>query len=243
MIGDLELFKGPKQIRTLAGLFLLGLCVYTHGSGQTIASKLEQTGEFDSKSTTLRGQLVDFAQRYGIPMGIELGEGSDKSIRPIHIESDTAAEVLRRIVRQGPGYDFDLGDGVVNVYSVRLVNDYKNFLNLRVRSYDIKEEDLSAAQNYLQLAINRTLHPNLNYGGGWGGVRGDSLDIGKISFSGDNLTVRQILNRLIAIHGGALWVVQLKPSRIMTEEPFYAQILPGTDISTPEFFWQFVPVR
>jgi hypothetical protein len=207
-------------------------------------SRLDQTGDFDSKSTTLRGQLVDFAQTYGIPMGIELAVGNDRALKPIHVKSDTALAVLRRILQQQPGYDFDLTDGVANVYSTRLVNDYKNFLNLRVSKYRINEENLFIAKYYLNIAIKQTLHPSTSYGGGFGGVGlNNNLHLAKITFSGDNLTVRQILNRLVSIHDGVLWVVQLKPSKKMSGEPFYAQGLPGSNDSAPEFYWEFVPLR
>ena len=223
-------------------LVVLTLCAQSHVRGQTVASRL--AGDFNSQSTTLRGQLVDFARRYGIPMGLELVAGNDKPLKPVHIKNETALNVLRKIVQQQPGYDFDLSDGVVNVFSIRLVNDHKNFLNLRLRKYQIGDQNLFGAKYYLRLAIDQTLHPATNYGGGYGGVGlNNNLHVNRITFSGENLTVRQILNRLTLLHHNSLWVVNLKPLKTMKGEPFYAQALPETGTSAPQFYWEFVPLR
>lgn len=224
-------------------VFVFALCAHSHVAAQTVATRLDQSKEFNTQSTTLRGQLVDLAKTYEIPMGLELLAGNDNPLKPLHIKNETALGVLGKILQAQPGYEFDLSDGVVNVYSTRLFNDDRNFLNLIVRSYRINDLTLFGAWHYLGLAIKRTLHPDRNYGGGYGGVGGNSLDIAKLTFSGDNLTVRQILNRLVAMQDGALWVVHLNPARKMRDEPFYPQTYATTSTSSPDFFWEFLPLR
>ena len=235
---------GELMFAQIVGAVILVICANSHVWGQTIEAKLEEAGEFHSQKTTLRGQLVDFARRYRIPMGLELVQGNGSPLKPLHVKSDTALNVLRKILQQRPNYDFALSDGVVNVYSIRLVNDHKNFLNLRLPEYRIQDQNLFGATYYLRLTINQTLNPNKNFGGGYGGVGlNNNLHVAKITFSGENLTVRQILNRLISIHDGALWVVNLKPSKTMSGHLFYAQAFPETGASSPEFFWEFIPLR
>ncbi|HWN10999.1 MAG TPA: hypothetical protein VNO50_17305 [Pyrinomonadaceae bacterium] len=235
---------GKQMSAQIAGFALLVLSAASQVSGQSVAAKLQETREFNSQSTTLRGQLIDFAQSYGIPMGLELVAGNERPVKPIRAQNDTAINVLRKIIQHQPGYDFDSSDGVVNVYSINLVNDYKNFLNLRLRRYEITDQNLFGAKYYLQLAISQTLHPSQSYGGGYGGMGlNNNLHVVKISFSGENLTVRQILNRLISIHDGALWIVQLNPAKTMKGDRFYTQTLAGTGVSGPEFYWEFVPLR
>ena len=60
--------------------------------------------------------------------------------------------------------------------------------------------------------------------------------------SGANLTVREILNKIAASNGCALWVVRLTPSKIMDNERFYAQgYLAGGQ--SADFCWRFIPLK
>jgi hypothetical protein len=224
-------------------VFVLAFFAQCHVCAQTVATRLDQSKEFNTQSTTLSGQLVDLAQTYGIPMGLELVAGNDKPLKPLHIKNEKALGVLGKILQAQPGYEFDLSDGVVSVYSTRLFNDDRNFLNLILGRYRINDESLFGAWHYLRTAIKQTLHPDRNYGGGFGGFGGDSLDIANLTFSGDNLTVRQILNRLVAMHDGALWMVHLSATRKMSDEPFYSQAYATTGSSSPDFYWEFLPLR
>jgi hypothetical protein len=82
----------------------------------------------------------------------------------------------------------------------------------------------------------------VGYGGGYGGVsRNDDFNVSKVTFSGNNLTVRQILNNIVVRQGNALWVVRLKPSQMMANR-FYAQTVSTTrNEAAPDFHWQFIP--
>jgi len=113
------------------------------GCGQTIESRLNQPVEvFNSESRTTEEQLLDFARAFKLPVGLELMAGDEGLAAPIHAKDGSALNVLKMIIEQRPGYDFDIADGVINVYSTKLVGDAKNFLNLRLPKFQIENQNL-----------------------------------------------------------------------------------------------------
>jgi hypothetical protein len=218
----------------------------SHARAQTVEARLSQRVEsFDSESSTTEGQLLDLARRFQIPIGLELIASAGNTVKAVHLANSTVLEALRTILKQSTAYDFDVTDGVVNIFLSSLVGDAKNFLNLRLSKFEIKNLNLIGARYYLKLAILQELHPKMNYGGGYGGVKLNSdLDIVKINLSTENLTVRQILNRLILAEGNAGWIVRLNPQVKMPDEILYAQLTSPEDSSVaPDFYWEFISLN
>lgn len=91
--------------------------------GQTVESKLAQNVEtFDSENPSTVGQLIDFAQRFEIPMGIEwLYAAKEKPARPVHLRKAAVREVLRTIIQQQSDYQFTMSHGVVHIFAPSLI--------------------------------------------------------------------------------------------------------------------------
>ena len=214
---------------------------------QSLESRLAgKVDIFDSERASTIEQLADFGQLFQIPMGIEwLHTTGEKPVRPIHVRDATVQDVLREILKQAPSYQLRISEGVVEIFPASLINDRLDFLNLRLPRFRVKNENLFGAEHELRIRIQQLLHPTPGFGGGYGGVGlHNDFHIRKITFSGNDLTVRQILNNIAALQGNALWVVRLKQSEMMKGEPFYAQTtsLTGEDVAA-DFFWQFMPLR
>jgi hypothetical protein len=94
-------------------------------NGQGLQSELAQRVKaFDSESSSTVGQLVDFAQRFQIPMGIELANESEESVAPpIHARNTTAQRIIQQIVHERPGTGFTLSGGVLHVFATTLVQE------------------------------------------------------------------------------------------------------------------------
>ncbi len=139
-------------------LFILPLSTAT---AQGLQSKLAQrVSAFDSESSTTVGQLIDFAQRFQIPMGIEWLEKAEEGVAPpIHARNTTAQHILQQIVQQKSGNGFALRDGVVHVFSSSIINDERNFLNLRVPHFQVKNDTLFGAEFLLRVSIHQVLNP------------------------------------------------------------------------------------
>jgi hypothetical protein len=240
-------FSAGAKIIRLAFLMTLVLCSSPFVFCQTLESKLNQKVEaFDSESSSTIKQLIELAQQFQIPMGVEwLLTTDEKSVRPVHVRKALLRDVLKVIVQQQPGYQFTLRDGIVHVFATSLINDRRDFLNLVVPSFSVDNESLVGANHYLRLSIKLLLHPSPGFGGGYGGVGlNNNFAVRNITFSGSNLTVRQILSKIAALQGNALWVVRLKSSEMMKKEPFYAQTVSfANEQVASDFAWQFIPLK
>jgi hypothetical protein len=226
-------------------IVVLSVCgLASLASGQTLEEKLGiSVDAFDSESRSIPSRLIEVAQRFEIPMGIEWSDDPQaKELAPVHIRDTTIGNLLRQILAQQPGYEFRVDDGVVHIFATRLVDDPRNFLNIRLREFSLKKANMAAARYYLWGTIISHLHPRGGYGGGWGGQSMyKDFDIEKITFSCWDLTVRQALSKIVEVQGNALWFVRIRPSQMMEREPFYVQI-PGTEGAEPatSFDWQFI---
>jgi hypothetical protein len=227
---------------SIALLVLCGSGAYT--SGQTLEEKLAvKVDTFNSDAKSIPLQLIEVAQRFNIPMGIEWSDDSeDNGPSKLHLQDTTVGSLLSQILAQQPGYEFKLEDGVVHVFAKRVVDDQYNFLNIRLREFSLEKATMGAARFQLWGAIISQLHPRGGYGGGWGGFsRYKDFDAPKITFACKDLTVRQALSKIAVVQGNALWVVRIRERQMMDGEPFYVQIAgPETGEPSNSFAWQFI---
>ncbi len=212
--------------------------------GQRIQSKLDQQiDSFDSEAQSGEEQLIEIAQRFQIPIGIEWSDTrAKKSAPPVHLREITIREAIRHII-QSSGHEFEMKDGIIHIFSSSFVSDGRNFLNLRISEFSLSNANLIDASHQLKTSLLLSLHPGSNYGGGYGygTPRDDGFDKNSISFSGRNLTVREILNKIVVANGNALWIVRLIPSQMMTNEPFFVQgPLSDENRNATNFIWQFI---
>jgi len=223
-------------------LILCGLASST--GGQTLEEKLaSRIDVFDSETKSTPVQLIEIAQRFNIPMGIEWSDDSQDNAPTVHMRDTTVGSLLSQILAQQPGYQFRLDDGVVHIFATCLLDDPRNFLNIELREFSLKEANMAAARFQLWGVIISHLHPHGGYGGGWGGVSiYKDFDIPKITFSCGDLTVRQALSKIVVAEGNALWVVRIRQRQMMEDEPFYLQIPGPAEAGEParSFDWQFI---
>lgn len=195
-----------KAIFFIIAMVLL-TALHTAAYQQSLEAKLKQSvNSFGSQSDSTIEQLVELAQHLHIPMGIEWAdEPTLKAAHPIQVYGVSGEDVLHQILQQQPGYSFTLREGVVHIYKPLTIDDPHNFLNIRFPEFGYKDESLSVGSYRLRLHIQQLLHPNEGVGGGYGGFSAyRDCDLPTISFSGKNLTVRQILSKMVAMQGNAL---------------------------------------
>ena len=228
---------------SIAVLILCSLASLT--GGQTLEEKLAlRVDTFNSGTKAVPLQLIEVAQRFNIPMGIEWSDDvQDMAPSPIHIRDTTVRHLLYQILAGQPGYEFRLADGVVHIFATRPLDDPRNFLNIRLREFSLEKATMAAATYYLWGAIISHLHPHGGgFGGGWGGnsIYKD-FDVPKITFSRRDLTVRQALSKIVVEQGNALWVVRIRQRQMMESQPFYVQIPSGEEgEAAKSFAWEFI---
>jgi hypothetical protein len=224
---------------------ILFITMVPHGiSAQDVEMKLAQRADFTPAAAGAREQLVQVAQHYKIPMGIEwVLQTEEEHTNPIAGKAPTVMALLNSILQSTPNYSITVRNGVVNVSHTRYVADSRNFLNLRIGEFNLNKANVFDADAKLRFTIHRTLHPERYLGGtnggyGYGVPDENGLDIQNISLSGKDLTVRDILERIVSTNGNTLWLVNIAPSRMMKNEPFFAQFDANQE---RDFFWTIIP--
>lgn len=206
----------------------------------------QQIDVFDSEAQSAEEQLIELAQRLNIPIGIEWSDAhTKKAAPPVHLRKTTVREAIRHILQHHHNHEFEIKDGVIHIFSHSFVNDGRNFLNLRIPEFNLSNANLISASHQLKTALTLSLSPGSNYGGGYGygTPRDDGFDKNSISFSGRNLTVREILTKIVVANGNALWIVRLIPSQMMENGPFFLQgPLSEENRNATSFVWQFIPL-
>ena len=243
-------FKRDNRMKHIFGLVLLfaaSLCLFSHASAQTLEERLNQQTDFLPRNASPVEQLVEISQRFKIPMAIEWVEQTGEQFKPgLVFKRGTILELIRAVVSQSPDHQVISEGRILHVYSTEFVSHPFNFLNLRIEEYRVEDESVFGAEFSLRMAINMTLYPELyknGYAGGYGGGYPDVFWKKNITFSGEDLTIREILNRIVEESGSALWVVQLNRKEFTGKRPKWVGVPLDDYGSSPlNTRWRFLPL-
>lgn len=233
----------------ISGLLLWTVCgvAIPSAKAQSLEEKLGTVTEYVPKATAPVDQLVEVAQKFKIPMGIEWVERagtptSDKTPAP---RRRFVRELIDEIASVLPEHCIEVDNGILRIYSPTEAVHPFNFLNIRLKNYFVKEGDLFAAQDQLRWAIRFTLEPEkyLNgYGGGYGHGANHIFEIPKFTLSGSDLTIRDVLNRITRAQGNALWVTTIKSADLEGDEPCWRRKGVDDEDLPVTSAWHFYPL-
>jgi hypothetical protein len=213
----------------------------------SLEKKLGIVTDYVPKALAPVEQLVEIARRFKIPMGIEWMEnaGTAPGERTPLSGKRSVKELIQEIANLSPEHRMEIDGGLVHIYSPMVAVHPFNSLNIRLKSYFVKEDDLFAAQDQLRWAIRFTLEPEKyrnGYGGGYGYGADRVFEIPKFTFSGSDLTVREVLNGITQAQGNALWVVTIKSSDLEGDEPRWKRNGPDGGVFPITSAWHFTPL-
>jgi len=192
-------------------------------AGQTLKQRLDQQTDFIPQIASSPDQLIEVGRKFQIPLAIELLEEKEVvALPPLSFRGGSVEELIEAIVQRLPEHQLSVDDRIVHVYSFSAYSHPFNFLNLRISSLAVKDQSLLGAQDALRHGINELLYPEL-YKNGWVGGYGCGCPPQfwekNITFSGDNLTIREVLNLIAQNSGKFLWVVRLKKEELTGDKP------------------------
>jgi len=202
---------------------------------------------FDSGQSSSLDQLIELGKKLHVPMGIEWSyKANEKVAAPLHLRGVTVGEIVKHILGEQPGYDFEERWGTVHIYDRSLLIDKANFLNLRFPDFRVTDANLFGVTFQLRVSIKQMLHPTPGYGGGYGygPGRADGFDVLKVSINGKDISVREVLSQAVVKQDNALWIVIFHPDEMMADEPFYGQGYgSGRDGVATYFNWEFLALN
>ncbi len=233
----------------ISGLLLWAGCgVAVRGAqAESIEEKLVTVTDYVPKAIAPVDQLIEVARRFKIPMGIEWVEKAATATRdkPPPSEKRSVRELIEEIASVSPEHRIEVEDGLVHIYSLAEALHPFNFLNIRLKSYSVKEADLFAAEDLLRWAIRFTLEPEkylYGYNGGYGHADNHIFQIPKFTLSCSDVTIREVLNRIALAQGNALWVATIKSVDLEADAPGWRRKgVDGGDFPVTSA-WRFTPL-
>ncbi len=213
----------------------------------SLPEKLATVTDYVPQAVAPVDQLVEVAQRFGIPMGIEWVESAyiPPTDQPRPSGKRSVKELIEQIASVAPEHRVEVADGLVRIYSPTESFHPFNFLNIRLESYDVKDADVFAAEDRLRWIIRFTLEPKkyLNgYAGGYGHAADHIFQIQKFTLSESAVTVREILNRIALAQGNALWVATIKRDDLKGDEPCWSRKAVNCGDLPVTSAWRFIPL-
>ena len=136
---------------------------------------------------------------------------------PLPKSGATVRELIDAILQQVPGYQATVSGGVLHINQPGIAAAPQNPLNLRIANFSVRERNLFDAQAGLRLQIDMALHPEEyeeGYIGDYGYPPIVSFMARNITFSGINLTVREILDKIAVANRDAMWVVRFDEAQV-----------------------------
>jgi len=210
---------------------VFGLLLWAGGGGAVLGArpdsleeKLGTVTDFVPEAIAPVEQLVEVARRFKIPMAVEWMESS-RTARPqqrLPSGNRSVRELIEEIASVSPEHRVIVDDGLVRIYSPTEALHPFNFLNIRLKSFSVKEGDLFDAENQLRWAIRFKLEPEkyrYGYNGGYGHGANHVFEIPKFTLSESDVTIREILNHITLAQGNALWVARIKSEDLEGDEP------------------------
>lgn len=208
-------------------------------AAENLQRKLARKVRFTPKSASPLEQLIEVAKAFHVPMGIEWQEPQDCRSGPLPAEIDgTIKKILVAILAPCPSQRLTVGKDLVHVYPVP-ASAAPNILDLRLRRFRVKDENLFIAEYLLRRAIDAKLHPE-KFSGGYNGGTGFTPDhvfsVENINFVGENIRIRHILDAIARANGNALWLARTRPN---PDRPL-AEIY--NDRRALVTIWRFIPL-
>lgn len=210
--------RGQKPDR-LAFLILLVLLFCLPSAGNAVecgcdrdirARLAQEVSNYSNAGVPLIPTLLSVADAYNLPMGIEqvTQEALERPVE-VKLEHGTLSRLLDLCVEQLPGYSWAMRDEVVNVFGPQELTQASNLFNLVVPSFGIHDQTLNDADEKLRM----TAHIEVDHPKGIVGSYLPSFPLEgvRMTFAARNVTVREILNCLVRLHGKSVWIARVPP--------------------------------
>jgi hypothetical protein len=227
-----DIMRYPK--RTLSVLLMLVFvfhpCGWAKASGTDVRRRLAaRVGSFDNHGKWLTATLLEVAAEYHLPMGIEkvTPEALHKSI-DVRMRAGTVSGLLDLCVKQLPDYSWSVLAGAVLIYGPDERGQASNLFNFIIPTFSVKDSTMGQAdwklRNDLDLWVARAKSgwkPGVKPKGAFvpGGIEGSyisdpELEKVRISLSTHGAPIREVLNRMVALQGRAVWVALVYPENL-----------------------------
>lgn len=143
-------------------------------------------------------EFFELCRSLDVPCGIDslLGTANDPAV--FEAQNVSGRIALSRIMAQNPGYKWKFRAGILSVFPKGLT-----------RGSPIDQQISVTFNNRTLAEIEAILTKEMGIGFGSRSVGGsETLDSTKVSLSSKNISVREVLDRVIRTHGHSMWILR-----------------------------------
>jgi hypothetical protein len=175
--------------------------------------------QYSVSASGLADALIKISKQFQIPMGIEWVRDKETSRGLTRTWSnETIREILRPTVKEYPGYDLRVEEGVIHVFRQDLRNESRNFLNLKIPDFfEVHQKPAGLANVELRAVVQNMISPrNLPPGTGEGGSYATGIRENSVSLTLRGSNIRKALEKLAAVSEHNIWVVTFSDTTALT---------------------------
>jgi len=203
----------------LTGIFSLRSTA-TSGVPSVLTVKLHSpVSEYSLSAATLLEALSKIAAQFNLRMGVEW-VGDTQHLRTIQLsfKNTTPEQILSAVLRSQAGYEYSVQNEVLHVCPRAFLAGKQTFLDIPLKSFDVRDDYVMRANlRLIELVRSKAqeMLPNDIAAGpsGIGGSFGTGLGDRRVSFRLANVTVREVLDRLVLSADFQMWVVTYMPDK------------------------------
>lgn len=176
---------------------------------EKLTIRLQQNvDEYTLKADNFLQALAKVAAQFQIPMGIEWILSPD-TLRNVYFSwrHTTPREILQGLVETQPGFELEIKNGIVRVFPRNSLMDKNNFLNIPIDKFSVHSEYVMFANHRLWARLHAAVAPPLRPSGGEAGSIASGMGDRRASFELENVTVRDVIDKLALAADFKVWVV------------------------------------
>jgi hypothetical protein len=171
----------------------------------------QRVSSIDLSTANVDETLISLAGKYNVPVGNEVSSrrssGSVDAGFQLELKNATVEEILSLLLKNHPDYHWQLADGVINISSDSAPEP---LLDTVIGQFEVKQQTIAEIKKDLAerpevesvLSETNTEFQELTILPG-----GNAEALGKYTFTLQNASVRQILNRLVLQTEGHYWTL------------------------------------
>lgn len=214
-----------RTILLLTVLFFAAPRAKAQPESTELRTKLDaRVAEYSLSANGLADAFARTSKQFQIPIGIEwVKDAQALQTLDRRWTGQSVRQILHSIVEAYPGYDLRAEDNQVHVFRQDLLNDSRNFLNLRVPDFfDVHQQTGGFVNVRLQSVIQNIVSPrNLPPGAGEAGsYTSGNVPERSLSLILHGLTVREALAKLVVASERHMWIVTFPDSAELTPTGF-----------------------
>jgi hypothetical protein len=191
----------PAALATILGVICLSPISLLATPSQDFEAKLgKRPPGYELGSINFVEALVRVSCDFQIPLGIAwINAPKEKEKVPFAWKQATVQEIIQSIVGSDPNYQVQFKNGVIRVFPAGTIPDAQNFLQLKIKQFDVVDSNIDLAL----LKVRALINPAKQVGFSVGGEPNEP----KITLRLKDSTIADILDAMVLASPRRIWIV------------------------------------